>query len=94
VKLYIEMSRGSRSFCADLIVGSPYDGPQGRGAVYIFNGSPQGLRSVASQVVQAADVDSKLSTFGYSLSAGTDLDRNGYAGAWCDVTVTHVSTTG
>jgi hypothetical protein len=73
---------------ADLIVGSPYDGPKGQGTVYIFNGSPQGLRSTASQVVQASDIGTNLSTFGYSLSAGTDLDKNGYAGACFDVTVT------
>jgi len=64
----------------DLIVGSPYDGPDGSGAVYIYHGSPDGIRQMPSQVCHAADIDSRLATFGYSVSAGIDMDNNGYPG--------------
>ena len=66
--------------CTDLVVGSPFDGSDGRGAVYVFNGSPEGLRPTASQVIEASTIDDRLVTFGYSMSGGTDLDNNGYAG--------------
>jgi len=66
--------------CTDLVVGSPYDGPSGRGAVYIYHGSPEGIRTTPSQVCQAADIDSQLVAFGYSLSSGVDMDSNGYPG--------------
>ena len=64
----------------DLIIGSPYDGPEGTGAVYVYHGSPEGIRSTPSQVCQAADIDSRLVAFGYSVSAGIDMDNNGYPG--------------
>ena len=64
----------------DLVVGSPYDGPDGSGVVYVYHGSPGGIRPTPSQVCQAADIDSRLATFGYSLSAGVDMDSNGYPG--------------
>jgi integrin alpha 7 len=66
----------------DLAIGAPYD-PAG-GAVYIYLGSPQGLKSSPSQVIRA----SAASTFGYSLAAGLDMDQNGYpdlvAGSYAD----------
>lgn len=65
----------------DFAVGAPYDGPNGRGAVYIFNGSPDGPLKKASQVIYAEDVagSTQLSTFGFSLAgSGIDLDNNQY----------------
>lgn len=35
---------------ADIAVGAPYDGKNGAGAVYIFNGGKTGLQTTASQV--------------------------------------------
>jgi len=35
---------------SDFAVGAPYDGPQGSGAVYIYHGSPNGVRTKVSQV--------------------------------------------
>lgn len=61
----------------DLAVGSPYEKS---GAVYIYLGSDKGIRMKASQVIYGSDVGNHLSTFGYSLSAGIDLDKNGYTG--------------
>lgn len=63
----------------DFAVGAPYDGPNNRGAVYIFHGSREGPLKKASQVIYAEDiVGSTLSTFGFSLSGGIDLDGNQY----------------
>ena len=64
----------------DLVVGSPYDGRDGRGAVYIFHGSKEGIIRETSQVVYAHNLDNRLRAFGFSLSAGMDLDENGYPG--------------
>lgn len=69
----------------DFAVGAPYDGPQGRGAVYIFHGSPNGPLEKHSQVIFAEDVvgnelvgGEHLKTFGFSVSGGVDLDGNMY----------------
>jgi len=63
---------------ADLAVGAPYEG---QGAVYIFHGGPEGLRSEPSQRIYAGQLPSTvqpLRTFGHTLSAGVDMDLNGY----------------
>lgn len=64
----------------DFAVGAPYDGPEGKGAVYIYHGSKTGPLQKPSQVIFAEDVAgaSFLSTFGFSLSGGIDLDGNMY----------------
>lgn len=64
----------------DFAVGAPYDGPNGRGAVYIYHGSKRGPLDKYSQVIFAEDVASSsfLSTFGFSISGGIDLDGNMY----------------
>lgn len=62
-------------------MGAPYGGPSGRGSVYIFHGSRQGIRKEFSQVIHAEDVSSiynPIETFGFSISGGLDLDRNDY----------------
>lgn len=64
----------------DFAVGAPYDGPQGRGAVYIYHGSSEGPLKKPSQVIYAEDVSGfePISTFGFSVSGGIDLDGNLY----------------
>lgn len=64
----------------DVAIGAPYDGPKGHGAVYIFHGSKNGLLPKASQIIYAEDVSGSrpISTFGFSLSGGIDLDGNLY----------------
>uniref|UniRef100_A0A8C2I8N7 Integrin, alpha 6b n=1 Tax=Cyprinus carpio TaxID=7962 RepID=A0A8C2I8N7_CYPCA len=57
----------------DVAVGAPYDS-NGAGNVYIFHGSPQGLKK--TQVLGGKDHNVKL--FGYSLAGNMDLDRNYY----------------
>lgn len=63
----------------DFAVGAPYDGDNGRGAVYIYHGSENGPLAKYSQVIYAENVgDVFLTTFGFSLSGGVDLDGNMY----------------
>lgn len=66
----------------DFAVGAPYDGPRGRGAVYIYHGSAIGPLEKHSQVIYAEDVmtslGQSLSTFGFSVAGGIDLDGNMY----------------
>ena len=58
------------------MIGAPYDGDGG--AIYIYMGSSEGILGKPAQVIRASDVGSNLRTFGWSLSAGMDLDRNAY----------------
>lgn len=48
--------------------------------MYIFHGSSSGIVKDFSQRISASDLPSArpLTTFGYSLSGGEDLDINGY----------------
>lgn len=66
----------------DFAVGAPYDGPNGRGAVYIYYGSKDGIRKKYGQVLYSEAIQigsiSSLSTFGFSLAGGMDLDGNEY----------------
>lgn len=63
-------------------MGAPYDGPNERGAVYIYHGSKKGIREKYSQVIYAEDVSrltgTDLSTFGFSVAGGLDMDGNDY----------------
>ncbi|XP_076467548.1 integrin alpha-PS1-like [Babylonia areolata] len=61
----------------DFAVGAPYEG---NGAVYIYHGSKTGVVDMYAQRITASDVPvaGKLTSFGYSLSGGMDLDANGY----------------
>ncbi|XP_078320563.1 integrin alpha-8-like isoform X3 [Crassostrea virginica] len=62
----------------DLAIGAPYGGEEGRGVVYIYVGSMDGIITEVSQVLQGKDMGYQLSTFGFSISGGHDLDQNGY----------------
>ena len=60
-------------------MGAPYGGREGRGAVYIFLGSREGVVKKPSQVMDAVDLSTPgLRTFGWSLSGGMDMDDNKY----------------
>jgi hypothetical protein len=62
----------------DVAVGAPYEG---HGAIYIFRGSHRGLVEEFSQRIYATSLPSSvqpLRTFGHVLSAGMDMDINGY----------------
>lgn len=65
---------------ADFVVGAPYDGKNGRGAVYIYYGSSEGVRLKYGQVIYAEDlnVGYPVTTFGFSVTGGLDMDGNEY----------------
>ncbi|KAI5641647.1 integrin alpha domain-containing protein [Phthorimaea operculella] len=62
----------------DIAVGAPYGGEHGRGVVYIYHGSASGIREKYSQAITAEEMAPGLTTFGFSLSGGVDLDDNYY----------------
>ena len=53
------------------------DSESGQGAVIVFRGGPRGVDKTPSQIIKAADFDTKIRGFGFSISGGTDLDGNG-----------------
>ncbi|KAK6166151.1 hypothetical protein SNE40_022913 [Patella caerulea] len=60
----------------DFAVGAPYEG---NGTVYIYHGNKEGKITNYAQRLTAEDLATPgLRSFGYSLSGGLDLDRNGY----------------
>ncbi|XP_045625247.2 integrin alpha-PS3 isoform X1 [Procambarus clarkii] len=60
---------------ADVVVGAPWEGD---GAVYVYLGSPRGLKQAHSQRISPEDFQQPLSGFGMALSRGTDIDNNDY----------------
>ncbi|XP_047488270.1 integrin alpha-PS3-like isoform X2 [Penaeus chinensis] len=60
----------------DIAVGAPWE--DGHGAVYIYLGSPQGLRARFSQHLLPQHFSVPFSGFGMSISRGIDIDGNGY----------------
>ncbi|CAH2086025.1 unnamed protein product [Euphydryas editha] len=62
----------------DVAVGAPYGGENGRGVVYIYHGSELGIGEKYSQAITAEEISPSLTTFGFSLSGGVDLDNNNY----------------
>ncbi|XP_042203155.1 integrin alpha-PS2-like [Homarus americanus] len=70
-----------------LAVGAPYGGEDGNGAVFIYHGFvirggeliPEDLKK-PTQIIYASDVatGAPISTFGWSLSGGLDMDNNEY----------------
>ncbi|OAD60277.1 Integrin alpha-PS2 [Eufriesea mexicana] len=62
----------------DFVVGAPYGGLRGHGAVYIYNGSPTGVQEKYSQVIYAENLDVPMETFGFSVAGGLDLEGNNY----------------
>lgn len=57
----------------DVAIGAPYEG-DGRGAVYIYHGGPDELKS--PQKIEAPEV---TKGFGFSISKAIDIDNNGFA---------------
>ncbi|XP_047113545.1 integrin alpha-PS2-like [Schistocerca piceifrons] len=62
----------------DIAVGAPYDGPRGGGAVYIYHGSNAGIMKETSQVIYGENIYNGITTFGFSVTGGVDLDNNQY----------------
>ncbi|XP_022083625.1 integrin alpha-8-like [Acanthaster planci] len=63
----------------DVAIGAPYQGDNQEGVVFIHLGTPDGLRLRSTQVLRAADFNlQNVTTFGYALSGGLDMDKNKY----------------
>jgi integrin alpha 8 len=62
----------------DFVVGAPYAGAGGKGAVYLFHGSARGVVGEPAQTIEANSFGSDLAGFGFALSGGLDLDDNAY----------------
>ncbi|XP_013145941.1 PREDICTED: integrin alpha-PS2-like [Papilio polytes] len=62
----------------DIAVGAPYGGENGKGVVYIYHGGEDGIAEKYSQAITAEEISPSLTTFGFSLSGGVDLDDNHY----------------
>ncbi len=78
--------RPSSTCCTDFIVGAPFDGEDGRGAVYVYHGAKDGVRKEPTQKIDGREVNRELKAFGFSLTGGRDIDKNQYpdiaVGAW------------
>lgn len=59
----------------DVAIGAPYEG---RGAVYIYHGTSDGLKKDFAQRIGAEEINSMISGFGISISRGLDIDGNFY----------------
>uniref|UniRef100_A0A3P8SJT5 Uncharacterized protein n=1 Tax=Amphiprion percula TaxID=161767 RepID=A0A3P8SJT5_AMPPE len=59
----------------DFAVGAPF---HETGSVMIWTGSSEGISLQPSQVIHGSSVSLRFRTFGYSLSAGVDVDGNKY----------------
>ncbi|XP_015188813.1 PREDICTED: integrin alpha-PS2-like [Polistes dominula] len=62
----------------DFAVGAPYAGLNGRGAVYVYRGSRNGVSEKYSQVIHAEELNVPIETFGFSVAGSLDLDGNHY----------------
>ncbi|KAJ3587098.1 hypothetical protein NHX12_013488 [Muraenolepis orangiensis] len=63
----------------DVAVSAPFGGEDQQGLVYIYNGSPGGLRPKASQVIAGQWAASAIpASFGFAMRGAKDLDMNGY----------------
>lgn len=74
----IEVSIYTQYWISDVAIGAPYGGENGRGVVYIYLGSKSGISEKHSQAITAEEISPTLTTFGFSLSGGVDLDNNNY----------------
>lgn len=68
----------------DLAVGAPFEN---KGAVYIFSGGPEGIRTKSTQKIvnevgvdKEQDPDQEPPMFGMSITRGVDIDGNSYNG--------------
>ncbi|XP_063226281.1 integrin alpha-PS5-like [Bacillus rossius redtenbacheri] len=63
---------------ADVAIGAPYGGGDGRGAVYIYHGHRDGINTKYSQRILGSDIKPTVWGFGISISNGMDIDDNNY----------------
>ena len=75
------------SFSADVAIAAPFEqiSDGSRGAVYIYMGSPTGLRSAGTKPIQRITSQTlpgvgDLQGLGFSLTSSWDFDENGFGG--------------
>lgn len=68
-----------KSSLVDVAIGAPYEDSLS-GAIYIYNGGPDGLLDVFSQRIAGQEVSSGIKGFGWHISAPMDIDDNSYDG--------------
>ena len=64
---------------SDVAVGAPYE-DDGRGVVYIYHGSADGIVPKFSQRILGRSLSDSVSTFGWYISKSVDIDGNSYPG--------------
>uniref|UniRef100_A0A5F4WKH9 Integrin alpha-V n=1 Tax=Callithrix jacchus TaxID=9483 RepID=A0A5F4WKH9_CALJA len=70
----------------DIAIAAPYGGEDKKGIVYIFNGRSTGLNTVPSQILEGQwAARSMPPSFGYAMKGATDIDKNGYPGAFLSI---------
>ncbi|XP_042149844.1 integrin alpha-4 [Ixodes scapularis] len=60
----------------DVAIGSPYE--HGYGAVYIYNGGKDGLKTTPAQIIEGRSTEGSPHGFGISISKAMDIDGNNY----------------
>ncbi|CAN7996380.1 unnamed protein product [Ixodes hexagonus] len=60
----------------DVAIGSPYE--HGYGAVYIYNGGKDGLKTTPAQIIEGRSTKGNPHGFGISISKAMDIDGNNY----------------
>ena len=69
------------SYSVDIAIGAPHANNLA-GAVYIHYGSAKGLLAESSQILTPAGLGiPDVTSFGWSISKGFDLDNNNYNGS-------------
>ena len=72
-------------FSADVAIGAPYGGEDGKGVVFIYNGGQNGFRNNKPQRIESRDMPNGGGQgFGISVAGGVDVDNNGYPGWFRD----------
>uniref|UniRef100_A0A2K5CA48 Integrin alpha-V n=1 Tax=Aotus nancymaae TaxID=37293 RepID=A0A2K5CA48_AOTNA len=70
----------------DIAIAAPYGGEDKKGIVYIFNGRSTGLNAIPSQILEGQwAARSMPPSFGYAMKGATDIDKNGYPGAFLSI---------
>ncbi|GIY28592.1 integrin alpha-PS2 [Caerostris darwini] len=63
----------------DFAVGAPYAGKDGKGIIYIYHGSADGVRDKPSQIITPEEFPGvDLNTLGFAVSGSLDMDSNEY----------------
>lgn len=71
-----------------MAIAAPYEA--GNGRVYIYMGSPRGVRGGDLPVQSVAASNTAVRGMGFSMAARTDVDGNGFDGKCCLLSVSRI----